>query len=110
MVGRSFGVLKVRLDGTEYDFCLPRRESKTGAGHRGFAVAPDPQLTEAEAAARRDFTINAIAYDPFAERLIDPHGGEGDLKHKLLRHTSAAFSRGSAARAARLSNWPRVSS
>ncbi|MDR0902944.1 MAG: polynucleotide adenylyltransferase, partial [Opitutaceae bacterium] len=64
VVGRSFGVIKMRIDGTEYDFSLPRRESKTGAGHRGFAVSPEPGLTDAEAAARRDFTINAIAYDP----------------------------------------------
>ena len=92
VVGRSFGVLKVRLEGAEYDFSLPRRESKTGAGHRGFAVSPDPQLTEAEAAARRDFTINSIAYDPFTGRLIDPCGGEHDLRARLLRHTSAAFS------------------
>ncbi len=91
LVGRSFGVLKLCLDGVEYDFSLPRRESKTGAGHRGFTVAPDPALTEAEAAARRDFTINAIAYDPFAERVIDPHGGAADLQQKTLRHTSAAF-------------------
>ena len=91
LVGRSFGVLKLRIDGTEYDFSLPRRESKTGAGHRGFAIAPDPHLTEAEAAARRDFTINAIAYDPLGDRLIDPHGGVADLKKKILRHTSAAF-------------------
>ena len=91
LVGRSFGVLKVRLEGVEYDFSLPRRESKTGAGHRGFAVAPDPALTEAEAAARRDFTINAIAYDPGENRIIDPHGGAGDLKKKILRHTGPAF-------------------
>jgi len=91
LVGRSFGVLKVRLAGTEYDFSLPRRESKTAAGHRGFAVAPDPALDEAAAAARRDFTINALAYDPFAARVVDPHGGERDLRNKLLRHTSAAF-------------------
>lgn len=91
VVGRSFGVLKVRLEGAEYDFSLPRRESKTGAGHRGFAVAPDPALTEAEAAARRDFTINAMAYDPFAHRVLDFHDGAGDLKKRILRHTSAAF-------------------
>ncbi|MDD3179341.1 MAG: polynucleotide adenylyltransferase [Opitutaceae bacterium] len=91
LVGRSFGVLKIHLGGSEYDFGLPRRESKTGAGHRGFAVAPDPSLDEAAAAARRDFTINAIAYDPFAGRLIDPHGGIDDLRRKILRHTSAAF-------------------
>jgi len=91
LVGRSFGVLKVRLEGSEYDFSLPRRESKTGAGHRGFAVAPDPELTEAEAAARRDFTINAIAYDPLENRLIDLHGGADDLKRRILRHTGPAF-------------------
>jgi len=91
IVGRSFGVLKVRLDGAEYDFSLPRRESKTGAGHRGFAVAPDPKLTEAEAAARRDFTLNAIAYDPLEGRVLDFHGGVDDLKKKILRHTGPAF-------------------
>jgi tRNA nucleotidyltransferase (CCA-adding enzyme) len=91
LVGRSFGVLKLRLEGAEYDFSLPRRESKTGAGHRGFAVAPDPALTEAEAAARRDFTINAIAYDPLDDRLLDFHGGADDLKKKILRHTGPAF-------------------
>ena len=92
VVGRSFGVIKVRsAGGAEYDFSLPRRESKTGAGHRGFAVAPDPGLSDAEAAARRDFTLNAIAWDPFSGALIDPHGGEADLKARVLRHTSAAF-------------------
>lgn len=91
VVGRSFGVIKLRVDGVEYDFSLPRRESKTGAGHRGFAVAPEPNLSDSEAAARRDFTVNAIAWDPFAATLIDPHGGERDLKTRVLRHTSAAF-------------------
>jgi len=91
LVGRSFGVLKVRLAGTEYDFSLPRRESKTGAGHRGFAIEPDPNLTEAEAAARRDFTLNAIAYDPLDDHILDFHGGVDDLKKKLLRHTGPAF-------------------
>jgi tRNA nucleotidyltransferase (CCA-adding enzyme) len=92
VIGRSFGVIKVRgKSGAEYDFSLPRRESKTGAGHRGFAVEPDPSLTDAEAAARRDFTVNAIAYDPTTGELIDPHGGQADLKARVLRHTSAAF-------------------
>lgn len=93
VVGRSFGVIKVRshATGTEYDFSLPRRESKTGAGHRGFAVAPDPDLSDADAAARRDFTLNAIALDPFTGELIDPHHGQADLRARVLRHTSAAF-------------------
>ena len=91
VVGRSFGVIKLRVDGTEYDFSLPRRESKIGAGHRGFAVEPEPDLTDAEAAARRDFTINAIAYDPLSGQLIDPFHGERDLRAGILRHTSSAF-------------------
>lgn len=93
VVGRSFGVIKVRsaATGEEYDFSLPRRESKTGAGHRGFAVEPDPSLSDAEAAARRDFTVNAISLDPFTGEVIDPHGGRRDLAARVLRHTSAAF-------------------
>ncbi len=92
VVGRSFGVIKLRLSsGTEYDIALPRRESKTGAGHRGFKVEPDPLLSDAEAAARRDFTINAIAWDPLDGRLIDPHGGAADLRSRRLRHTGPAF-------------------
>jgi len=93
VIGRSFGVIKVRsrTSGIEYDFSLPRRESKTGAGHRGFAVRPDPTLSDAEAAARRDFTLNAIALDPFTGELIDPWGGRRDLEARVLRHTGPAF-------------------
>jgi tRNA nucleotidyltransferase (CCA-adding enzyme) len=92
VVGRSFGVIKLRLPSGDYDFSLPRRESKTGAGHRGFAVTPDPALTEAEAAARRDFTVNAIAYDPQTNTVIDPLAGRSDLEARVLRHTGPAFS------------------
>ncbi len=91
VVGRSFGVVKLRLGDFEYDFSLPRRESKIGSGHRGFHVCPEPDLADADAAARRDFTINAIAYDPFTGALIDVFGGEKDLRAKILRHTSEAF-------------------
>ena len=93
VVGRSFGVIKVRgaKSGVDYDFSLPRRESKTGAGHRGFAIAPEPDLGDAEAAARRDFTVNAIACDPFSGAVIDPHGGLADLRARVLRHTGPAF-------------------
>ena len=92
VVGRSFGTIKLRRDGRVYDFSLPRRESKTGSGHRGFKVTPEPSLSDSEAAARRDFTINSISWDPFNKELIDPHDGHADLRRRLLRHTSAAFS------------------
>lgn len=91
VVGRSFGTIKLNLGSHTYDFSLPRRESKIGAGHRGFKIEPDPLLDDRTAAARRDFTVNAIAWDPFENRLIDPFDGQKDLRAKMLRHTSAAF-------------------
>lgn len=92
VVGKSFGVVKVRLSGHEYDFSLPRREVKTAAGHRGFEVRADASLSFAEAAARRDFTINAIGYDPVETNIIDPHHGQDDLRQRILRHLGPAFS------------------
>ena len=89
LVGMAFGVLKLR--GHSIDVALPRRESKRGVGHRGFEIASIPDLSEKEAAARRDFTINAIAYDPLEERWIDPFGGIEDLKARRLRHTTDHF-------------------
>jgi L-ascorbate metabolism protein UlaG (beta-lactamase superfamily) len=47
------------------DVSLPRRDSKVGAGHRGIAVSGDPALSIEEAARRRDFTMNALLFDPF---------------------------------------------
>jgi tRNA nucleotidyltransferase (CCA-adding enzyme) len=90
-VGRSFGVLKLRLpDGPELDVALPRRESKIGAGHRGFLAEPDPTMTPREAAARRDFTWNALALTHTGE-LLDFFGGVADLEAGIIRHTSPAF-------------------
>lgn len=84
-VGRAFGVLRVR--GLDVDFSLPRRDNKTGAGHRGFVVELDPDLDFAEAARRRDLTINSIAIDPLSGEILDPHGGREDLEARLLRAT-----------------------
>lgn len=89
-VGRSFGVLI--LKGEDIDIALPRRESKTGPKHTDFKVEGDPNMTQEEAASRRDFTINAISIDPLTEELIDPFDGVTDLKARRLRHVSAAFS------------------
>jgi len=89
LVGASFGILKLR--GLPIDVGLPRRETKTGRGHRGFVVDADPDLALAKAAARRDFTVNAIYWQPLTGELNDPWGGLDDLKRGVLRHTSAAF-------------------
>ncbi|MDO9171045.1 MAG: HD domain-containing protein [bacterium] len=87
--GRAFGVLKLR--GAPVDVSLPRRESKAGLGHRGFLVQSDPDLTPREAALRRDFTLNAIAYDPLTGEVVDPVGGRGDLERRVLRRVSERF-------------------
>ncbi|WP_203230606.1 CCA tRNA nucleotidyltransferase [Agromyces humi] len=92
LTGVSFGVLKTVLDGEDFDVSLPRRDSKVGDGHRGFTVDVDPTLDEVDAFARRDFTINAIGYDPTTGEVVDPFGGMADLEAGILRHTSDAFS------------------
>ena len=80
-VGESFTVYKV----AGVDVALPRRDSKTGRGHRGFTVEGDPHMPIADAARRRDFTINAIAFDPLTGEHLDPFDGIGDLHRRVLR-------------------------
>jgi tRNA nucleotidyltransferase/poly(A) polymerase len=90
-VGRSFGVLKIRLSGEDFDVSLPRKDSKTGEGHRDFEVQVDPNLSLEEASARRDYTINALMYSHSQRAIIDNHGGLQDLRDGYLRHVSDAF-------------------
>lgn len=94
-VGRSFGVLKVAVGEGEarevLDVALPRRESKVGHGHRGFVIESDPDMPFAQAAARRDFTLNAMGIRLDDGALLDPHGGAKDLERGVLRHVSEAF-------------------
>lgn len=91
-VGQAFGVVKLVLsDGQDIDLAVPRRDNKVGSGHRGFRVDTDPLMTVSEASSRRDFTINAMSYDPRLGVLIDPHGGLDDLGDRVLRHVSPAF-------------------
>lgn len=90
LVGQSFGVLKIRH--LPIDVALPRRESKQGTGHRGFEIFSDPDLDFREAARRRDFTLNAMGWDPLDGELLDPWGGRDDLEAGVLRHVSEQFS------------------
>jgi tRNA nucleotidyltransferase (CCA-adding enzyme) len=82
-VGESFQVFKMG----DIDVSLPRRESKAGRGHRGFDVSGDPDMSPTDAARRRDFTINAISWDPLGrgDEYVDPFGGRSDLTARLLR-------------------------
>lgn len=91
LVGRQFAVLHVSTDEGPVEIALPRRESKTGPGHKGFAVHADPQLGAREASRRRDFTVNAMLEDPLTGEVLDPWEGRADLRRGLLRHVSPAF-------------------
>lgn len=73
----------------EIDVSIPRRESKSGKGHRGFIIQGDPYMTFAEAARRRDFTINAILQDPLTDEIVDPFNGVVDLNQRTLRAVAA---------------------
>jgi tRNA nucleotidyltransferase (CCA-adding enzyme) len=93
VVGEAFTVFKLSgLPGVEgaLDVALPRRDSKAGPGHRGIAARGDPGLAVSEAARRRDFTMNALLFDPLENELLDPFGGCADLDARLLRAVDAA--------------------
>ena len=87
-VGRDFPVFLHRDTGEEY--ALARTERKHGRGYRGFEFFASPDVSLAEDLARRDLTINAMARDEHGT-LIDPFGGEADLRAGVLRHVSPAF-------------------
>jgi len=87
-VGKDFPVfLHPR---THEEYALARTERKSGRGYKGFTVYAAPDVTLEQDLARRDLTINAMAKDEQG-RLIDPYGGEKDLREGVLRHVSEAF-------------------
>jgi tRNA nucleotidyltransferase (CCA-adding enzyme) len=91
-VGQAFSVYKLSgVPGEEgaLDISLPRRDSKVGPGHRGIAALCDPDLSIEEASRRRDFTINAMLFDPVTGETLDPHGGRKDLEARILRAVDA---------------------
>lgn len=88
-VGKDFPVFLHPETNEEY--ALARTERKTGAGYHGFEFHTSPDVTLEEDLSRRDLTINAMARDRDGN-LVDPFNGSADLKHKILRHVSAAYS------------------
>ena len=86
--GQSFGIYSLR--GEDIDIAMPRRERKTGAGHRDFEVDVDPFIGTYEAARRRDFTINALMEDVLTGEIVDHFGGQEDLAKKVIRHIDGA--------------------
>lgn len=75
---------------TREEVALARTERKSAPGYRGFTIHADPGVTLEEDLLRRDLTINAIARAEDG-RLVDPYGGQRDLRDKVLRHVSPAF-------------------
>ncbi len=75
---------------TKEEHALARTERKTAAGYKGFEVHASSEVTLEDDLVRRDLTINAIAMDEDG-KLIDPYGGINDIKNKILRHVSDAF-------------------
>ena len=88
-VGKDFPVFLHPV--THEEYALARTERKSGRGYKGFKVYASPEVTLEQDLRRRDLTINAIAKDDENSRLIDPFGGEADLKKGVLRHVSDAF-------------------
>lgn len=89
LVGKSFGVLKLHSLG-DVDFSIPRRDNKTGIGHKDFVVSMDHNMSPKEAASRRDLTMNALAEDCFTGEVFDFFGGLDDMKNNRMRATDAA--------------------
>ena len=91
LVGKSFGVIKFTTspngDGRSYtyDIALPRKEYSTGSGHRDFQIDFDHTLPIEKDLERRDFTVNAIARNLKTDQLIDPFGGQDDIKRGVIR-------------------------
>jgi len=85
VVGEAFTVYKL---GNHLDVSIPRRERKSGRGHKAFVIEGDPSMSVTEATRRRDFTINAILQDPLTGELIDPYNGRRDIEQRVLRVVS----------------------
>lgn len=75
---------------THEEYALARTERKIAPGHKGFECRSDPDVTLEEDLMRRDLTINAIA-ETSDGGLIDPYGGQADIKDRVIRHVSPAF-------------------
>jgi len=86
--GKAFSVIKMSVDGYDFDIALPRKEISTGPKHTDFDVEIDPFMSPKDTAIRRDFTMNAISYDPLTQELIDPLNGVGAIQNGIIDVTS----------------------
>lgn len=85
--GKAFEVFEI--NGKE--FALARKERKIGIGHKEFEIETGKEITIVDDLARRDITINSIAQDVLAQKIIDPFNGRNDIDNKIIRATTNAF-------------------
>ncbi|KFB99167.1 tRNA nucleotidyltransferase [Trabulsiella guamensis ATCC 49490] len=88
-VGRDFPVFL--HPETHEEYALARTERKSGSGYTGFTCYAAPDVTLEQDLLRRDLTVNALAQDADGN-IVDPYHGQADLRQRLLRHVSPAFS------------------
>ncbi|MFA4891242.1 MAG: CCA tRNA nucleotidyltransferase [Candidatus Gracilibacteria bacterium] len=81
-IGKEFGVILAIKNGHNFEVATFRSDSGYSDGRRPDAV----EFTNAKQdAQRRDFTINAMFYDPTNDKIIDYVQGQKDMKEKLIR-------------------------
>lgn len=85
-VGKIFGIFS--LNSYPIDIALPRKDIKSGNGHRGFSIQTSPDMGTYEAAKRRDFTINSIMENILTGEIVDHFNGVPDIQNSIIRHTS----------------------
>ncbi|MFH1710201.1 MAG: CCA tRNA nucleotidyltransferase [bacterium] len=81
--GIKFGTVTVIIKKVPYEITTFRSDEKYVDGRHPSKVTFSKNIRKD--LSRRDFTINAIAYDPTTKELVDVFGGRGDLKEKMIR-------------------------
>lgn len=82
LVGKQFGVVRVREDGYEIEVATFRSDFSYSDGRHPDAVRFSSYR---EDVMRRDFTVNGLLYDPLENKVIDLVGGQEDLRRRVIR-------------------------
>ena len=89
--GYEYGTVTILINEEPIEVTTYRLDSDYSDGRRPdsvrFATAIEDDLS------RRDFTINAMAYDPINDKLVDPHGGKSDIVYEILQCVGDPFVR-----------------
>ncbi len=90
-IGRSFPVFLLEVEGAVCEIAFARRERKTGRGYLGFSVEYPEDVTIEEDLYRRDTCMNSMALELPDRTLVDPYGGEEDVRRHVIRAVSIHF-------------------